>query len=569
MSEPAPPSPPAPPPTGAPPPAGAPPAAPPPAAPAAPPGPLDLATLCTRVIAELPGMEGKVVVEGPALVVDRAVLLEVMRFLRDDDKTRLDFLSNLCAVDWLKPEPRLEVVYHLFSVAQRHGPLTVKCRTANRADDTRSPRWSRCGAYQEREASTSTGSIFTGHPDLRRILMWDGFEEFPMRKDYVAPDDYEWEPTPHDEVLRRRRARGFHRAAPPVDPRRVPHGRRARRRDVVAGSSRCSATCIATTRRSPSSTTYLGSMPYTDRLDYFCSLTNNWAYALAVEKLAGLQVPERAEYMRVITAELTRLLNHTCLAGFLLQDMGALGTPLMYAFREREKILDLFESLTGARMMCNYLRFGGCRCDSPPAGSNGRAPGRRRIPGSSTSSRRCSPATRSSSPAPRASACLPAELAINAGITGPMLRASGVNYDLRKVDRYGIYDASISRPARRPRRCLRPLHDARPRDARIASRSSSRPSSELPEGPDHRSQGEDCAASGPRPARPTGASRRRRASSVSTSSATAVRNPVPLPRPPAELHQPDRARRHVPRPHLADAVIILGSIDIVLGEVDR
>src|ERR1700746_1856292 len=110
---------------------------------------------------------------------------------------------------------------------------------------------------------------------------------------------------------------------------------------------------------------YLSSMPYTDRLDYFCSLTNNWAYCLAVEKLAGLQVPERAEDIRVITAELTRLQNQQGPGGFVLQDMGASGTPLMYAFREREKILDLFESLTGARMMCNYMRFGGCRCDLP------------------------------------------------------------------------------------------------------------------------------------------------------------------------------------------------------------
>ena len=127
-------------------------------------------------------------------------------------------------------------------------------------------------------------------------------------------------------------------------------------------------------------TTYLGSMPYTDRLDYFCSLTNNWAYALAVEKLAGLQVPERAEYIRVITAELTRLQNHTSLVGFLLQDMGAMGTPLMYAFREREKILDLFESLTGARMMCNYMRFGGCRCDLPAGLARTGAAGGGRIP---------------------------------------------------------------------------------------------------------------------------------------------------------------------------------------------
>src|SRR6188474_1393645 len=113
-------------------------------------------------------------------------------------------------------------------------------------------------------------------------------------------------------------------------------------------------------------TSYLGSMPYTDRLDYLNSMTNNWAYALAVEKLAGQSVPERAEYLRIILAELTRLLNHTCLAGFLLQDTGASGTPLMYAFREREKILDLFEALSGSRMMCNYQRFGGCRVDPSP-----------------------------------------------------------------------------------------------------------------------------------------------------------------------------------------------------------
>src|SRR6201982_2102515 len=112
-------------------------------------------------------------------------------------------------------------------------------------------------------------------------------------------------------------------------------------------------------------TTYLASMPYTDRLDYLCSMTNNWAYALSVEKLSGRQPPERAEYIRIITAELTRLVNHTCLVGFLLQDMGALGTPLMYAFRERENILDLFESLSGSPMMCNYMRFGGCRVDLP------------------------------------------------------------------------------------------------------------------------------------------------------------------------------------------------------------
>ncbi len=187
-------------------------------------------------------------------------------------------------------------------------------------------------------------------------------------------------------------------------------------------------------------TTYLGSMPYTDRLDYFCSLTNNWAYALAVEKLAGLPVPERAEYIRVITAELTRLQNHACLIGFLLQDMGALGTPLMYAFREREKILDLFESLTGARMMCNYMRFGGCRVDLPGDWLEQAKEVVAQFPRFLDEYERFLSENEILMARTQGVGVLPKELAVNAGVTGPMLRASGVNYDIRKVDRYGIYD---------------------------------------------------------------------------------------------------------------------------------
>src|SRR3989454_5366798 len=187
-------------------------------------------------------------------------------------------------------------------------------------------------------------------------------------------------------------------------------------------------------------TTYLGSMPYTDRLDYFCSLTNNWAYALAVEKLAGLQAPERAEYIRVITAELTRLQNHACLAGFLLQDMGALGTPLMYAFRERETILDLFEALTGARMMCNYMRFGGCRCDLPVGWLEQAKAVADQFPRFLDEYEHLITGNEILIARTQAVGVLPRELAINASVTGPMLRAAGVNYDIRKVDKYGIYD---------------------------------------------------------------------------------------------------------------------------------
>ncbi len=186
-------------------------------------------------------------------------------------------------------------------------------------------------------------------------------------------------------------------------------------------------------------TSYLGSMPYTDRLDYLNSMTNNWAYALAVEKLAGIPVTERAEYVRVILAELSRLLNHTCLAGFLMQDCGCSGTPLMYAFREREKILDLFESLSGSRMMCNFQRFGGCRVDPSAewlAATRKLVDGygafldefEALLSGNEIVMARTQGVGR-----------LPAALAVNAGVTGPMLRASGVGHDLRKVDGYGVY----------------------------------------------------------------------------------------------------------------------------------
>ncbi|HEX3968779.1 MAG TPA: NADH-quinone oxidoreductase subunit D [Edaphobacter sp.] len=188
------------------------------------------------------------------------------------------------------------------------------------------------------------------------------------------------------------------------------------------------------------SASYLGSMPYTDRLDYIGSLTNNWAYALSVEKLAGIQVPERAEYIRVITAELTRLQNHASTIGFLTQEMGASGSPLMYSFREREKILDLFESLTGSRMMCNYMRFGGCRVDLPAGWLEQAGKVVAEFPRFLDEFERLLASNEILLARTQGVGVLSRELAIQGGITGPILRASGVNYDIRKVDKYGIYD---------------------------------------------------------------------------------------------------------------------------------
>lgn len=186
--------------------------------------------------------------------------------------------------------------------------------------------------------------------------------------------------------------------------------------------------------------TYLSSMPFTDRLDYICPLTNNWAYAHAVEKLAGIEVPERAEYIRVITAELTRLINHTAFAGFFMGDMGAWGSALMYAFRERELILDLFEDLTGARMMSNFMRFGGCRNDLPDGWADRAKKYLATFPAFLDELEKFLIGNEILLARTQDIGALPAATLVNGGITGPMLRAAGVAYDLRKARPYGIYD---------------------------------------------------------------------------------------------------------------------------------
>jgi NADH-quinone oxidoreductase subunit C len=167
--------------------------------------------------------------------------LAVATFLRDDADLAFDFLSNVTGIDWpdkeiaekakvkrqviktvegvdqqleetveetrKRVEPGcLEAVYHLYSIAKKHGPLVLRMKTANRSDQVELPSFTpvwRSAEFQEREIFDLYGIVFRGHPDLRRLLMWDGFKDHPMRKDYVEPDDYEYEPTAHDEVLKR------------------------------------------------------------------------------------------------------------------------------------------------------------------------------------------------------------------------------------------------------------------------------------------------------------------------------------------------------------------------------
>ncbi len=314
--------------------------------------------------------------------------------------------------------------------------------------------------------------------------------------------------------------------------------------------------------------TYLGSMPYTDRLDYMCPLTNNWAYALAVEKLAGLHVPERAEYIRVITAELTRLQNHACLAGFLLQDMGAMGTPLMYAFREREKILDLFEALTGARMMCNYMRFGGCRVDLPEGWLEQTRRVVERFPRFLDEFENLLNTNEILMARTQGVGVLSKELAVNASITGPMLRACGVDYDLRKVDRYGIYDRFEFRVPLGDHGDTYDRYMIRILEMRESVKILQQALKDIPSGPilDPRAKLRNFK---PKPgeayARLEGPKGELGFYLISDGSANPYRYRI---RPPSLINLTVLEDMCLGQ-KVADVVVILGSVDIVLGEVDR
>ena len=185
---------------------------------------------------------------------------------------------------------------------------------------------------------------------------------------------------------------------------------------------------------------YVQVVTLTDRLDYTASMSNNLAYVRAVEKLAGIEVPERAQYIRVISAELQRIASHLMATGFLLNDLGAFATPLMYCFRERERILDLFEMLCGARITLSYMRPGGVFQDAPEDFWPALGFFVRDMPGYIDDLEALITGNEIVLARTREVGTLSAEMAINDSISGPILRASSVQWDLRRADPYEIYD---------------------------------------------------------------------------------------------------------------------------------
>jgi NADH-quinone oxidoreductase subunit C/D len=416
-------------------------------------------------------------------------LIEVAAAIRDE--MGYDYLSSVTGVDYL-PEGKMEVVYHAFRSTGGSG-FVFKVQVPR--DDAVVP--SLVPLYpgvefQEREVWDLLGIRFDGHPDLRRILMWEGFNGHPLRKDWTEPyfeeegkplksrwpdgqvqrsedknpfnknvdypagfNPFEWE-ADNDQAIYNSLRRSIKYPAnmqETSDPVIVNLGPQhpsthgvfrivvALEGETILSLKPAMGYLHRNHEKIGERNTFLQNMPFTDRLDYFSSMSNNFGYSLAVEKLMGVKPPERAEYLRVIMAELTRLSNHLAAIGFFLNDLGAFFTPVLYGLEERELILDLFEAVSGSRMMCNYYRFGGVARDLPDGIYekihdlvNDRLPRRvDEIDRFLTNNEIVRSRT-------EGVGVLTPEQAIAYSTCGPVLRGSGVPYDIRRADPYSIYD---------------------------------------------------------------------------------------------------------------------------------
>ncbi|MBI2759199.1 MAG: NADH-quinone oxidoreductase subunit D [Chloroflexi bacterium] len=422
-------------------------------------------------------------------IVDKNKLVEAATAIRDE--FGYDLLTAVTGVDYF-PENKMEVVYHAYKITG--GPGLVFKVQVPRTDPVEVPSLIQVYAgadLQEREAWDLLGIKFTGHPDLRRILMWEGFEGHPLRKDWQEPfyeEDFKpfksrW-PDGKIEMAEDKNPYKDNLKFPQnFDPEKwIPegdallygslakytitdeHGLKSDRIVVNMGPQHPSThgvfraaivlegetivglkPVVGYLHRNHDKigerNTYLQNMPYTDRLDYFNSMSNNFGYAVAVEKLMNIKVAERAEYIRVIMAELSRIQNHLVFVGMLLNDLGAMYTPALYAFEERELILDIFEAAAGSRMMCNYFRFGGVVRDLPEGVLQKiKDLVLERLPAKTDEMERFLSENEVLVSRLQGIKVINAEDAIKFSMTGPVLRAAGVPYDIRRADPYGIYD---------------------------------------------------------------------------------------------------------------------------------
>ncbi|MHC1711705.1 MAG: NADH-quinone oxidoreductase subunit B/C/D [Solidesulfovibrio sp.] len=391
----------------------------------------------------------------PTYAVDPARIVAVLRHLKHKAPTRFERLEDLTAIDETarrdRPANEATVVYTLTSLAAP-GMVRLTCPlpTRDAAIATATDVWPSANWY-EREASEMFGITFTGHPDPRRLLTHRDWEGHPLRKDYegratnmppfTQDDCKRLEPADAREILGAKADAGdyllnfgpHHYATHGIFRYVLSlRGERIQALGMDIGYHHRGVEKIGERQ------TWHQFIPYTDRVDYLSGVANNLSYVTAVETLAGVTVPPRAAYVRVMLSELFRLSNHLMYFGTFLQDLGMM-SPIFYALREREMVLDIVETITGGRLHPSWFRIGGLAGDLPE-GWKEKVDAFVKIFPSRLAEYHAgvtkNPIVKART---KGVGALSAKDAIDWGVTGPNLRATGVAWDLRKTMPYGAY----------------------------------------------------------------------------------------------------------------------------------
>jgi NADH dehydrogenase I D subunit len=386
-------------------------------------------------------------------------VLDVARFLRDDPALRFDLPVDVTAVDYIGQQPRFEVVYHFYSTQFRHR-LRLKARVPDDKPSIASltPVWIGTN-WLERETYDMYGIHFAGHPDLRRIYLWDEFEGHPLRKDYPKEKR---QPLIGPGSRRGASMGDEHPYATDLPPPKVEGMLGSELMRVQLGPShpathgtvRIVADLDGETivnadvqvgylhrgfEKECESGFYYQAIPYTDRLNYSSAILCNTGYCLTVEKLFGIETPPRCQFIRVIAGEIARMADHFLCVGATSLELNAF-TPFLYALQARELIWDLVDGLCGGRVTSNYVRIGGVSADLPADFAElTRANLARalKLLDDMESLLTDNPIFRARM---EGVGVLPKEDLIAYGVCGPLLRAAGVDLDLRRAQPYLVYD---------------------------------------------------------------------------------------------------------------------------------
>jgi len=411
--------------------------------------------------------EGKGVV---SVEVPKDKFIEFLTFLKEDPEYQFKMFIDLTIIDHGEKEnPRFQGVVILFSPKNQER-MIVKTWAENETLPTLTNLW-KGAKWAEREAWDMFGIKFEGHENLVRMLLWETYPHHPLRKDFPIEGIKDTELPSLNETLRGENLEGLfnydrmHTALPTMkdleitQKKRMPaktsqivlnwgplhpgthgtiwflfdlDGEFVKQCDIIIGQLHRGVEKLG------ENVNWQQFIPYTDRMDYIAAINENHAYVLAAEKMLGIEVPEKAKWIRTMMAELSRINSHLLWLGTYALDLGAL-TMFLYTFREREKIMDIIEGITGARFTINYFRIGGVFADLPYGALDAVEHLIKDLPQRINDYETLLTRNRVWLSRNKDVCVITEEDVYQYGLTGAVARGSGVPYDVRKIDKYDAY----------------------------------------------------------------------------------------------------------------------------------